>query len=53
MNTYFDGCTGILKINDSVSIMCYGKLPNKFHRLMVRILLGWKYEEAQKRGRKA
>lgn len=34
---------GTLKINESLSIAVYKKLPNRFHRLMTRILLGWIY----------
>lgn len=38
--------TGILKINNGVSLILYDcKLPNKFHRLMAKLLLGWIYEE--------
>ena len=35
---------GRLKINESFTINLYGKLPNRFHRFMARLLLGWKYE---------
>ena len=46
MNIKLPRQTGILKINESVSIMLYDcKLPNKFHRLMAKLLLGWIYEE--------
>lgn len=34
---------GTLKINESFTISIYNKMPNIFHRLMARILLGWKY----------
>ncbi len=34
---------GSLKINESFTILIYNKMPNMFHRLMARILLGWKY----------
>lgn len=34
---------GTLKINESFSISVYKKLPNCFHRLMAKILLGWEY----------
>jgi hypothetical protein len=34
---------GTLMINESFTISIYNKMPNMFHRLMARILLGWKY----------
>lgn len=38
--------TGILKINEGINLILYDcKLPNKFHRLMAKLLLGWIYEE--------
>lgn len=40
----WDKPIGILKINESFTINIYKKLPNRFHRFMARLLLGWKYE---------
>ena len=37
--------TGELKINEEFSVILYRKLPNKFHRFVARILLGWIYTE--------
>lgn len=34
---------GTLKINESFSMAVYKKLPNWFHRLMLKMLLGWTY----------
>lgn len=39
---------GTLKINENFSLTLYDKLPNRFHRFMARILLGWIYTEAGK-----
>lgn len=39
----FPKAVGTLKINESFTISIYNKMPNIFHRLMARILLGWKY----------
>lgn len=36
-----------LKINDDVTIYLTNRPPNRFHRLMARLLLGWKYEEVE------
>lgn len=36
---------GTLKINNSLRIAVYDKLPCRFHRWMTKVLLGWKYEE--------
>ena len=52
MNDYafsasFPKPVGVLVINENFSIMLYKKMPNKFHRWMARILLGWKYEERE------
>ena len=41
----FNKKVGTLKINESFSIALYKKMPNRFHRFMSRILLGWIYEE--------
>ena len=38
---------GILKINSRVNISIYGKMPNRFHRWMARVLLGWEYQEIE------
>lgn len=36
---------GILKINESLTIQIYTRMPNRFHRWMAKILLGWTYIE--------
>ena len=36
---------GTLKINNSLRIPVYGKLPCRFHRWMAKVLLGWEYTE--------
>lgn len=36
---------GTLEINEGFKVCLYRKLPNRFYRMMARILLGWKYEE--------
>ena len=36
---------GELKINEGFTIQVYKKLPNRFHRWMARIMLGWIYTE--------
>lgn len=36
---------GTLTIHKGFVISIYTKLPNRFHRLMARILLGWIYTE--------
>lgn len=41
----WDKPIGSLKVNESFVINIYGKLPNRFHRFMARLLLGWKYEK--------
>ena len=38
---------GTLKINESFVIPVYDKMPNRFHRMMAKILLGWKYNEVK------
>lgn len=37
--------TGWLHITESLRVALYKKLPGKFHRLMTKLLLGWRYEE--------
>lgn len=41
---------GTLKVNESFVISVYTKMPNRFHRMMAKILLGWEYKE-MKNGR--
>lgn len=41
---------GTLKINENFSILLYDKLPNRFHRWMARVLLGWEYKEKNSDG---
>lgn len=36
---------GTLKINENFVIPVYDKMPNRFHRMMAKILLGWEYKE--------
>lgn len=36
---------GVLKLNESLSVYVYKKMPNRFHRWIVRLLLGWVYEQ--------
>lgn len=36
---------GYLKVNNSVRIAVYDKLPCRFHRWMAKVLLGWEYTE--------
>ena len=38
---------GRLKINENFEITIYGKMPNRFHRMMARLLLGWRYTETK------
>ena len=38
---------GSLRINESLYISVYKKLPCKFHQFMVRLLLGWEYENIE------
>lgn len=42
-----DNPVGWLCISDNYKIAIFGKLPNRFHRLMAKLLLGWRYEEAE------
>lgn len=39
---------GTLKVNNSLRIAVYDKLPCRFHRWMAKLLLGWIYEETEK-----
>lgn len=36
---------GTLTIHEGFTISIYTKLPNKFHRWMAKVLLGWTYTE--------
>lgn len=36
---------GELKINEGFMIQIYKKLPNRFHRWMAKVLLGWIYTD--------
>lgn len=45
INPWFKEAAGTLKINNSVKIAVYDKLPCRFHRWMAKLLLGWEYEE--------
>lgn len=36
---------GELKINEGFTIQVYKKLPNRFHRWMAKVLLGWIYAD--------
>lgn len=36
---------GELKINENLTIQVYGKMPNRFHRWMAKVLLGWVYTD--------
>lgn len=54
-NFYYTGCTikpneavGVLKLNESLSVYVYRKMPNRFHRWMARVLLGWVYEDIER-----
>ena len=42
---WLKGATGYLKVNDSLRIAIYDKLPCRFHRWMAKVLLGWEYTE--------
>lgn len=39
---------GVLKLNESLSVYVYKKMPNRFHRWMARVLLGWVYKEGER-----
>lgn len=50
---YYTGPTinkpvGVLKINEGLEVYFYKKMPNRFHRWMARVLLGWVYEECER-----
>ena len=36
---------GELIIADTLHVLIYDKMPCKFHRFMVKLLLGWEYVE--------
>lgn len=38
---------GLLKINESMSVAIYKKMPSRFHRWMAKVLLGWEYTEVK------
>jgi len=38
---------GTLKINKNIMFPVYDKMPNRFHRMMAKILLGWEYKEVK------
>lgn len=48
ISPWFKESAGMLKINNSVKIAVYGKLPCRFHRWMAKLLLGWEYTENKK-----
>ena len=48
INPWFKEAAGTLKINNSVKIAVYDKLPCRFHRWMAKLLLGWEYTENKK-----
>lgn len=39
--------TGFLHIGDGVSFSYYHKLPNRFHRFMQRLILGFRWEKVK------
>lgn len=39
---------GVLKINEGLEVYFYKKMPNRFHRWMARVLLGWVYEDIKR-----
>ena len=45
MGVYTHEVIGWLQINESTKIAVYKKMPNRFHKLMAKLLLGWVYEE--------
>lgn len=45
INPFFKEAAGTLRINNSVKIAVYDKLPCRFHRWMAKLLLGWEYTE--------
>lgn len=36
--------TYVINITNDFSIEQRGKIPNKFHRLMMKLFLGWEFE---------
>ena len=48
---YLDMCfpkpTGFLHIGDGVTFSYYHKLPNRFHRFMQRLILGFRWEKVK------
>lgn len=48
INPFFKEAAGELKINNSLKIAVYDKLPCRFHRWMAKLLLGWEYTENKK-----
>lgn len=48
INPWFKEAAGELKINNSLRIAVYDKLPYRFHRWMAKLLLGWEYTENKK-----
>ena len=36
---------GTVHITAEFVVFIYGKMPNRFHRWMAKMLLGWRYEE--------
>ena len=48
INLFFKEAAGELKINNSLRIAVYDKLPCRFHRWMAKLLLGWEYTENKK-----
>lgn len=45
ISPFFKEAVGMLKINNSLRIAVYDKLPCRFHRWMAKLLLGWEYTE--------
>ena len=39
--------TGRLMICEGLYIELYHRLPNRFHRLMMRLAFGWKFERGE------
>lgn len=38
---------GTLEINENFHIAIYGKMPNRIHRYMAWLLLGWRYRDGK------
>lgn len=49
INPFFKEAVGMLKINNSLRIAVYDKLPCRFHRWMAKLLLGWEYKESEEK----